>query len=119
MLELSNEGAARWQSLEAACASLAVPVKDLPPTALRSGNSVMLGNQCDVVATFLLYLHLRSLELGSPIVLASGWVALSDALMVDGQAPNHLAPYIDHPRIELARAVLASEKCPLSRRKLR
>ena len=108
MLELSNSGAGRWQSLAAACASLSVPVKDLPPSALRSKHAVLLGNQCDAAATYLLYLHLRSLELGSPLLLATGWLALAEALLVDGQAPNHLAPYIDHPRIEVARAVLAA-----------
>ena len=107
MLTLSNDGAGRWQSLEAACASLAVPVKDLPPSAKRSSFSVILGNQCDVVATYLLHLHCRALELGAPQLLASGWIALCEAVVTDGKIPNHLAPYVDHPRIEIARAVLA------------
>lgn len=108
MLGLSNGGAARWQSLEAACGSLSIPAKELPPRAARSNGSVTLGNQCDAVATFLLHLHMRSLELGTPLPLASGWQELASALAPGGRAPAHLAPYVDHPRIELARAVLAA-----------
>jgi hypothetical protein len=109
MLQLSNGGAGRWQSLEAACGSLCIPAKDLPPRAARSDDAVALGNQCDAVATFLLHLHLRSLELGTPMPLATGWIELAASLALSGRAPSHLAPYVDHPRIELARAVLASE----------
>lgn len=108
MLRLSNGGAGRWQSLEAACGSLAIPAKELPPRAARSDGVVALGNQCDAVATYLLHLHLRSLELGSPLPLATGWLELAAALAPGGRAPSHLAPYVDHPRIELARAVLAA-----------
>lgn len=103
---LSNDGSARWQSLEAACGSLEIPAKRLPPRAARSDDAVALGNQCDVVATYLLNLHLRAFELGSPALLATGWLALAEALAPGGRAPSHLACYVDHPRIELARAAL-------------
>lgn len=105
MLALSDGGRARWPSLAAACGALGIPAKVLPPRRRREDVATMLGNQCDVVATYLLHLHLAAFEASDPSLLAARWVALADALG-GPDAAEHLLPYADHPRLAAARRML-------------
>jgi 3'-5' exonuclease len=105
MLELSADGAGRWPSLAAACGSIGVPAKVLPPRARRGPDAVLLANQCDVVATYLLHLHLVAFRERSALPLVRGWVRLADELGGEA-APSHLLPYTAHPRLQVARSVL-------------
>jgi hypothetical protein len=105
MLELSADGAGRWPSLEGACGAIGVPAKTLPRTARRGPEAVQLGNQCDVVATYLLHLHLRAFRDGDVATLARGWLALAAALGGE-HAPEHLQPYATHPHLAAARALV-------------
>lgn len=108
MLDLSAGGRARWPSLAAACGALGVPAKVLPPRRRREDAATMLANQCDVVATYLLHLHLEAFEASDPRSLAARWVALADAFG-GADAAEHLLPYADHPRLAAARRLLARE----------
>lgn len=109
MLELSAGGEATWPSLAAACGALGVPAKQLPVRSRRSPEAVALNNQCDVVATYLLHLHLTAFEAGDPLLLAERWLALADALGGEG-APEHLLAYTTHPRLAAARQLAAGNR---------
>lgn len=114
MLALSSDGRGRWPSLAAACGSLSIPAKILPPRSARDARAVLLSNQCDVVATHLLHLHLRAFETGSALPLARGWLALAEALG-GASAPAHLLPYSTHPHLRVAAGVVDMHRPRASR----
>lgn len=99
---LSSSGAGRWPSLASACAGLSIPAKSLPARSRRGADAELLMNQCDVMSTFLLYLHWRSLEVGTCVPIATGWSQAADLIIRLGE-PRHLEPFASHPLVRLAR----------------
>jgi hypothetical protein len=104
MQMLSDTGAQRWPALIDICAALGIP-SDHKLRVRKSAHvdPFLAKGQTDVLATYVLYCVCAAENCGTPDLLARGWTALADHLLLNFANLPHLTQFATAPMALMAR----------------